>query len=311
MARRLSGLQRFWEFRVLGELPVERRHDFRLLSRGTRKKIAEDLRLARRGSPAGNNRYAAISGHLLPETAEEIERRAAALPLDEVRVLDAGAGLGAGVALAGEIGGSRVRAFGLAPHHPDSRQVQGNRKPLWALDPRDRRKLEGRWFEGYFEGMEIGKFFDIIHSHHGLEHSFNHALALENMLNSLRKGGVLIVKSGELFHVPYVKSSFSRVPYARVRASTWREYERAAPDEKKNLERSNPALARLAALVRVFEALGAQGFAVPEPSDLGRGLFGFEDVVRIRRVLEGRKRADLKNFYGHPALNKIPLQFGK
>jgi len=183
---------------------VVRRKIFAGLSPAERKRFAE---------LAGGAllSYSSIRGILTSEAERELVDRVK--KGREVRFLDAGAGLGQGVIEAEKVH-PKVRAFGLAPTTPEALQRRSAHL-IEELPPKTQVPRE-RWILGYFEQTVVPDFFDVIQTHIGLHHAINQALALENLLNSLRKGGSLILAPGELItprglHHPEARQIFEKL----------------------------------------------------------------------------------------------------
>jgi len=121
--------------------------------------------------------YQNTTGRLKPEVTAELERRAKA---GKVHFLDAGPGEGWGLHWAQQIS-PNIISHGLGLNYPDG------------LSPHPR----GRWIRRHFESTVLkqkGKddgFFDVIQDHYASMHALDRAAALQNLLNSLRPGGVL------------------------------------------------------------------------------------------------------------------------
>lgn len=130
-----------------------------------------------------SGRYGSFSGYVVNEAKEHL------LNLikkgGEIYFLDAGAGTGSGLVEVEKLS-PNVRAYGLALNAPKNGLVI----------PAD------RWIQDHFEktvfklpGSSEGPFH-IIQSNLGIHHAANKAIALENMLNSLRVGGKLFDSHG-------------------------------------------------------------------------------------------------------------------
>jgi len=119
--------------------------------------------------------YTQTKGQLSPTVAEELVRRS---KKGEVHFLDAGPGNGGGLRAAENVS-PRVIAHGLGLNYP----IQQSYVP------------KGRWIRRHFESTVLKKrgesegFIDVVQSRFGIEHASNKAIALENLLNSLRVGG--------------------------------------------------------------------------------------------------------------------------
>jgi SAM-dependent methyltransferase len=118
--------------------------------------------------------YTYTLGTLIPQAKRELMRRAAA---GKVLFLDAGAGRGEAVAEARRAH-ENIRAYGLALNKPWEKSE---------IPPE-------KWVRGHFETTVFPGRFHIIQSNYGLMHAANYALALENLLNSLRLNGKLFVR---------------------------------------------------------------------------------------------------------------------
>jgi len=123
--------------------------------------------------------YQNTTGRLKPEVTAELEKRAR--EGGTVHFLDAGPGEGWGMHWAERIS-PNVVGHGLGLNYP------------YALSPKPR----GRWIRRHFESTIIrqkGKkegFFDVIQDHYASMHALKKREVLQNLLNSLRPGGVLI-----------------------------------------------------------------------------------------------------------------------
>ncbi|MFA6330346.1 MAG: methyltransferase domain-containing protein [Candidatus Micrarchaeia archaeon] len=121
--------------------------------------------------------YGNSNGALVPSACLELERRAKGQ--ETVHFLDLGPGHGDGLKVAEGVG-RNVFAHGLGLNYPSD----------------DSYVPRGRWIRRHFESTVIRKkgkkegFFDVIQSRFGLQHATNKAVALENVLNSLKVGGV-------------------------------------------------------------------------------------------------------------------------
>ncbi len=123
--------------------------------------------------------YPNTKGTLKQEVAAELEERA---KQDKpVHFLDAGPGDGWEIHYAQQIS-PNIIGHGLGLNYPGE------------LSPKPR----GRWIRRHIESTVLkqkGKdegFFDVIQDHYASTHAFEKAEALQNLLNSLRPGGVLI-----------------------------------------------------------------------------------------------------------------------
>jgi SAM-dependent methyltransferase len=155
------------------ECRVIKQQPFATLDRGDRFTLKCVTRAC-----VGGGGYAFKEGRLIFDVQERLTRLAS--KGGAVYFLDAGAGEGAGLVEAEGIS-PNIRAYGLALGSPN---------PANGI-------ARDRWTWGYFEctifkerGTGRG-IFDVIQSHWALEHAANRAKALENMLNSLAKGGTL------------------------------------------------------------------------------------------------------------------------
>ena len=124
--------------------------------------------------------YKSTHGWLRPEVRNELEERAKLGA--QVHFLDAGPGnSGWGIRGAQEVS-PNVIGHGLGLNYPES----------------SAEKPRGRWIRRHFESTVLKQkeknegFFDVIQDRLALMHAFDKAAALQNMLNSLRPGGVLI-----------------------------------------------------------------------------------------------------------------------
>jgi len=123
--------------------------------------------------------YQNTTGRLKPEVTAELERRAA--EGTPVHFLDAGPGHGWGMHWAERIS-PNIIGHGLGLNYPED----------------DSPQPKGRWIRRHFESTIIrqkGKkegFFDVIQDHYASMHALDRTLALQNLLNSLRPGGVLV-----------------------------------------------------------------------------------------------------------------------
>ncbi|OIO26533.1 hypothetical protein AUJ14_01575 [Candidatus Micrarchaeota archaeon CG1_02_55_22] len=139
--------------------------------------------------------------------------------------------------------------------------------------------------------------FDVIQSRFGLVHASNHALALENLLNSLKPGGVLLIRGIEYGGSLRV---FGKVPIEKLHEHARLLAGGADLDALEEIEHEHPELEWL----RVAETLERQGFIAP--GLIGKTRFS---VVPIRFRIErlGIRKADLSEFYGHPN-NRVPIR---
>ncbi len=130
-------------------------------------------------SGANNTRgYNYVRGGLVGPVARELLRRSK--QGTPVHFLDAGAGSGHGLVIAESLS-PNILSHGLALHAS---------APALGIPAH-------KWTKGHFEVNVFQKpgstegAFDVIQSSYGLQHAANHAMALENLLNSLRVGGKL------------------------------------------------------------------------------------------------------------------------
>lgn len=241
--------------------------------------------------------YGTSRGRLLKETVKELGARASK-STRTIRFLDAGAGAGGALQDAERLS-PLVESWGMAPHAHDSRAVKKYARmedPKFGYTPPRK-----RWIRGYFEEITLPYSFDVIQTHFGVMHALNRAFALENLLNSLKKGGVFIM-AGMEFMVA------SRHREASVPKEVVAKHSKAGMRAKLVLEDAYPALA----LKRIFGELRKQGFKTPrmgrledEPHKYGFPHYG-PDAVKIIKL--GRRKADLSRFYDHPTLNKFSLR---
>jgi len=184
--------------------------------------------------------YGNTRGALVPSVYAELESRAKGQ--EEVHFLDAGPGHGEGLRIAEEAG-KNVFAHALGLNYPSA----------------DSHVPRGGWIRRHFESTIIRKkgkkegFFDVIQSRYGLQHATNKAVALENILNSLKVGGV--------FYQYHPNRNF---------------------------------IAK-----ELTDVLEIQGFEV-------RLEGGFHQAQIITR--KSQKEADLRRFYQHCGLNKMPVK---
>lgn len=245
--------------------------------------VSEKLELERRISEAKSSEWGYSEGHLLEWVEKRIAMRLEAEPSSKVRVLDWGAGEGKAVEKAGGLD-PRVESWGLTLRKPKGK------KPL----------LAGRLVLGQFETRVFPGYFDLIQMRFSQQHANNHALALENALNSLRPGGEIIVPADHLYAL--------RKPYRQPEPQTSYFYREATEDNRRLIEKIHPEVV----LFELLEETQRQGFRVEHhPSvDFGPlpGTFLERrplDAVVIRRVTE--KTANLRRFYGHPTMNRFPV----
>jgi len=164
------------------EISVVKRRPFSRLAKPCVKTYKTLYDLTARGvnyRPGPSNRgYEYVRGELLSPVARELLRRSRqGVP---VHFLDAGAGDGHGV-VAAESLSPNISGHGLALHGPDS--VLGIPAHKWT---------RSRFEENVFQDSDSAEgVFDVIQSRYGLQHAANQAMALENILNSLKVGGKL------------------------------------------------------------------------------------------------------------------------
>jgi len=207
--------------------------------------------------------YAYFEGDLLDRVRKELKARAnEGLP---VRFLDAGAGRGTGLLLA-EAVSPNVVAHGLALHAPDPKLgIPGHK---WT---------KGHFETGVFCDPKTGEgAFDVIQSRYALQHAANHAMALENLLNSLKVGGRLFnFHDSDRTAVHIEDTGFLPV-----------------------LERQGFVLDEVSAR---SSRLGAFLRKVAGPIFVNS-----PRLYVIKRV--GKDKADLSAFYGSARINKVPLK---
>lgn len=131
----------------------------------------------RKGIQSTGSVYTYTRGVLLPEVKRQLEKLVKNGEI--IHVLDAGAGMGHALKDAESLD-PLVRAHGLALNSP--------RKGL-GIHPEN-------WTRGHFETTLFPSRFHIIQCRYGMQHAVNYSVALENLLNSLRPGGMLFVHDG-------------------------------------------------------------------------------------------------------------------
>jgi len=146
---------------------------------------------------------------------------------------------------------------------------------------------------GLLEKVVIPNFFDVIQTKTTLTHSFNPALSIENMLNSLRHKGVLFFPTDELI-------AFDLIP-----SKAFEEHSSAVGSAREVLEGTHPPLL----VWRMLKTLESQGFKVPSLLPYKTGSIQSLALRSITELRKARKdaRADLSEFYSHPKLNPIPI----
>jgi len=208
--------------------------------------------------PGPNNRgYEYVRGELLGPVARELLHRSR--QGKPVHFLDAGAGDGQGVVDAESLA-SNIRGHGLAMH--DSKPALGISPHKWT---------KSRFEENVFQDSDSAEgVFDVIQSRYGLQHAANPAIALENLLNSLKVGGKLFN-----FH-DSDRKTIQITDTGMVEAL-----------EKQGfvLEKSRVP----ASLKKIYDRI-----FVNSPR-----------LYVIKRV--GKGKADLSAFYGSERINKVPL----
>lgn len=120
--------------------------------------------------------YVFSAGSLLPETRNILRKLHESEPGD-IHYGDAGCGLGEGLVEAKQIS-PKIKATGI---------TLGKAKGVKAYDALIRKP---------FESFTVPGHFHVLQSAYSLMHAYNSAIALENLLNSLRDGGKLVIKSG-------------------------------------------------------------------------------------------------------------------
>ncbi len=233
-------------------------------------------------------------GSMLIDASLELERRASIPGARRINFLDAGAGAGMAIKNA-EVISPKVSAWGMAPHSPSSKEwVKKARKARPGYEPPPRKK----WIRGFFETSFVPNFFHVIQVHFSIMHALNQSLALENLLNSLRNGGVLIFPRIEF------------MDYANIRKEVvvpeviFKEHAKAGENRKRELEKKYPALG----LKRIFAELRKQGFRVPQIQRFRDGTYRkyfYPEFLRVERTSGGK--ANLSRFYEHPSINRFPL----
>ena len=161
------------------KIPVVRRNAFSYLLDKDYFKLLRKKTLT--GIRCDLGKYDYTEGNLLPQARRELKKRA---NTGKVDFLDAGAGKGRALVEAEGIA-PNIYAHGLALNKPDGTIVSPD-----------------KWTRGHFETTVFPGKFHIIQANYSLMHAANYALALENLLNSLRKNGKLIVH-GPTYSTPH------------------------------------------------------------------------------------------------------------
>jgi len=209
--------------------------------------------------PGPSNRgYEYVRGELLSPVARELLRRSR--QGKPVHFLDAGAGDGHGV-VAAESLSPNVSGHGLALHGPDS-----------GLGIPAHKWTRSRFEENVFQDSDSSEgAFDVIQSRYGLQHAANQAMALENLLNSLKVGGKLFN-----FH-----------------DSDWRTIQLADTGMAEALEQQGFVLEKGRApqlMKKIYDRVFVNSpklYVITRSSD---------------------RKADLSAFYGSARINKVPLK---
>lgn len=248
---------------------------FTIVRRSVRRKASAQLRQMLDEIPPltlygeGNR-----NGVLLPESREALERMTRRSR--RTNFCDLGPGEGNAIDAAEAIH-PNIQGYGWAKHEP--------------ANP-DHRE---RWIQQPFEAAYSPNHFHVMQSRFGLHHARNHALALENILNSLRKNGELHIHRRELMFVPQ---------YQVVTPDAVRRHAQGDAEERAKLEAAfKPLVWR-----QVFDTLREQGFEVtaeikPNPELADDEKFHlYPSMLKI--VRRTRKKADLSAFYGNKSINK-------
>jgi len=248
-------------------LNVTRRKDFAYLA-----SLKEKRELVLKSRDAANLTHwgYVLSGEFPKGIKRELQRRARLQ--GQVKFLDAGAGLGQALAAA-ETASKNVQAYGLSPSTPKkiasvTKKLFGNAH--FTLNP----ALANKCIVGHFEVTRVPDTFDVIQSFNALQYAHNKALALENLLNSLKRGGVLIASSTDI-RAPLLSTS--------------------DPQAEKFARLSDEVTEQLLGTLR------AQGFRI----SVATWHYYGDKVLRIRR---GTKQANLSEFYEHRLLNNFPAR---
>jgi len=206
--------------------------------------------------------YTYFEGDLLDRVRKELRTRAKAG--GPVRFLDAGAGAGNGLLLA-EAVSPNVVAHGLALHGPSKK-----------LGIPDHKWTKGHFETGVFCDPQTGEgAFDVIQSRYALQHAANHAMALENLLNSLKVGGKLFNFHDSDRNVVHVEDTGFL-----------------------------PVLERQGFLLDDISARGSRLGSFLRKV-VGPIFVNSPRLYVIRRV--GKAKADLSQFYASARINKVPL----
>lgn len=160
---------------MTSKIPVVKRNAFTYLMnkdirfQQLRKKTLKGIRCA------PDRDYSYTKGTLLPAARRHLEK----LAKTEKRIhfLDAGAGMGYALKAAEWVNPFRIRAHGMALNKPEEK----------AGIP------QNNWTRSHFETTVFPGRFHVIQSSYGIQHAVNYAMAIENLLNSLRPKGKLFV----------------------------------------------------------------------------------------------------------------------
>ena len=244
---------------MTGKPRVIRLKTFGRVDEATKARVAGLIAKARNGN------WGFWEGRLDRRVEARLKELALNPQMQEVRFLDAGAGVGRGVVLAAGIH-PKVNAWGLALNPPASGIYDGKTSIGRHILP-GARELSGRWVEGSFENIVLPDYFDVIQSTFGLQHALNHTVAIENMLNSLRRGGSLHFTSSQLY----------------------------PPGRARNFKQNRLVWEG------AFGELEKQGFEVSRPPE-AKLLTGEVAITRTNL-----RKADLSAFHGNGVINLIPL----
>ncbi len=264
--------------------PIVRVNPFANSSHATKERVRAYV-AASYGDTGFHPIYSYTKGFLLPLSRKAIVERLRSTS-GHVHVLDLGPGLGKGMHDARSIN-PRVNPFGLALYKPTEAQLK-----------RFGKGFRERFIAGQFERIMFPDYFGVIQSVYGLQHATNHAIALENALNSLAEGGVLVTSPNELTH-------FSRSE--TIDENLLKRHAEASESHRKTLEIIHPDLA----YHHLLTDLEKQGFMVSEHWTPLLTLIW--TAIMERRLLEpkylvirrGKGKADLSAFYHHPVLNRV------
>lgn len=248
---------------------------FTIVRRSVRRKASVQLRqMLDEIPPLTSYGEGKREGVLLPETKEALERMARRNR--RTNFCDLGPGEGNAIDAAEAIH-PNIQGYGWAKHEP--------------ANP-DHRK---RWIQQPFEAAYSPNHFHVMQSRFGLHHARNHVLALENVLNSLRKNGELHIHRRELMFVPQ---------YQVVTPEALERHADGTTEERAKLE----SLFKPLVWKQVFDTLRQQGFEVTKESEPHSGLERTENFfiypTMLKIVRRTRKKADLSAFYGNKSINK-------